>query len=96
MSITTFSKNTNKELNFVFSNENESIIFLTTCEKRVVTTSLHRIFKNQKIVCIEYNEIESKTNREHVDYYTKLIGQLLGSEQTFEAINEFIEFEILN
>ena len=90
MNKTIFSEPSKNTINITFSTVRECILLLVDNQEFTVC----RINKNNKINNISINEIKDKHLKQTVEYYGKMIFDLVKAGRSFDYINDFINNEI--
>jgi len=90
MNKTIFSEPSKNTINITFSTDHECILLLVNNHK----FSVCRINKKNKIKNISINKIKGKDLKQTVEYYCKIIFDLVKAGRSFDYINDFINNEI--
>ena len=90
MNKTIFSEPSENTINITFSTDDGCILLLVDNHE----FSVCRINKNNKIENISSNKIKDKDLKKIVEYYCKMIFDLVKAGRNFDYINDFINNEI--
>ena len=90
MNTTIFSEPSKNTINVTFSTDYECILLLVDNNE----FSVCRINKKNKIENISINKIKDKDLKQTVEYYSKIIFDLVKAGRNFDYINDFINNEI--
>jgi serine kinase of HPr protein (carbohydrate metabolism regulator) len=90
--ITTVISQDKESFNIAFSYDGECIILLANIYKE---PKLFTINKNQTVDNILYKDVKSEVIKEHIEFYLKVMDDLLKIDKDFEYINDFIKYEIV-
>ena len=90
MNTTIFSEPSKNTINVTFSTDHECILLLIDNNE----FSVCRINKENKIENISNNKIKDKDLKQTVEYYAKIIFDLVKAGLNFDYINDFINKEV--
>ena len=90
MNTTIFSEPSKNTINVTLSTKHECILLLIDNNE----FSVCRINKNNKIESISNNKIKDKDLKQTVEYYAKIIFDLVKAGRSLNYINDFINKEI--
>jgi len=90
MNTTIFSEPSKNTINVTLSTKHECILLLIDNNE----FSVCRINKNNKIESISNNKIKDKDLKQTVEYYAKIIFDLVKAGRNFDYINDFINKEV--
>ena len=90
MNTTIFSEPSKNTINVTLSTKHECILLLIDNNE----FSVCRINKNNKIESISNNKIKDKDLKKTVEYYCKMIFDLVKAGRSLNYINDFINNEI--
>ena len=90
MNTTIFSEPSKNTINVTLSTKHECILLLVDNNE----FSVCRINKNNKIENISNNKIKDKDLKQTVEYYAKIIFDLVKAGRSLNYINDFINKEI--